>query len=303
MIKKWQELAFIVAGALVSVFVGLIFLDPKPWFWIIVFFILSTLLLFFGSINIDSLVLKITKYFRNKAKYLRIGILSDIPWDKAKKYYWLKYSPEEWKESILQINNKFFVDLIGVKNSFNKYNVIINPYGGLYPEDDLTNYSTLDKIFKYVKNGGVFLNCADMPGFWAYNPLLNKGINVSKQLDVLDSNGNLQPLNIVSKTPFNKKLNIIVFNIGDQALQYNSISEPSINNIKIYRTAFIESNINNLIHFSYNNRDYSPLFSIDYGEGQFIISLFWFDKNNSDALLNNLKNVILNKMFDLLKKT
>jgi hypothetical protein len=40
----------------------------------------------------------------------------------------------------------------------------------------------LDEIFNYVKEGGIFLNISDIPGYWAYNKLLERRLDDERQL-------------------------------------------------------------------------------------------------------------------------
>ncbi len=40
---------------------------------------------------------------------------------------------------------------------------------GYIQEDSLNKKTTLNKILEYVKEGGIFVNVADVPFFWAYN--------------------------------------------------------------------------------------------------------------------------------------
>jgi hypothetical protein len=59
--------------------------------------------------------------------------------------------PEEWKKLIedsakKERIKKIRVKLIKIKKTFDSYATIINPYGGIYPESDLENFVTMDKI-------------------------------------------------------------------------------------------------------------------------------------------------------------
>lgn len=47
-----------------------------------------------------------------------------------------------------------------------RYPMIINPFGELYPEEDVSNMTVLKSIMRYIKMGGVFVNIAGLPFFY-----------------------------------------------------------------------------------------------------------------------------------------
>ncbi len=49
------------------------------------------------------------------------------------------------------------------------FRAIVNPYGGVYPEIDVRNLRNFHEIVNYVVEGGVFVNIADIPLWWAYD--------------------------------------------------------------------------------------------------------------------------------------
>lgn len=51
-----------------------------------------------------------------------------------------------------------------------KYSLIINPYGSVYPEDDVQNLTVMKSVLHYVDHGGIFVNVADIPFFYPYDP-------------------------------------------------------------------------------------------------------------------------------------
>lgn len=51
-----------------------------------------------------------------------------------------------------------------------KYLLVLNPYGGVYPEHDLEQHSTFSAILEYARAGGIFVNVSDVPFFYAHSP-------------------------------------------------------------------------------------------------------------------------------------
>jgi hypothetical protein len=52
--------------------------------------------------------------------------------------------------------------------------IVINPFGELYPEADFNTNGTVIEIRKYVWEGGVFANVAGLPFWYRYNPSSGK---------------------------------------------------------------------------------------------------------------------------------
>src|SRR5690606_23086965 len=64
-------------------------------------------------------------------------------------------------------------------SSCNYYPIVINPYGGSYPEEDFESFASLDSIFEYVKNGGIFINIADIPFYYAHSGSHHRNIDTT----------------------------------------------------------------------------------------------------------------------------
>jgi hypothetical protein len=107
----------------------------------------------------------------------RIAVLNDLGWDPTDVGRISTYtgiSPEEWCKAIRKsLPEHVEIDLITARKNFDPYIMVLNPYGGVYPEYDVEHNGTLTKILDYVRAGGVFVNVADVPCFWAY-PLLER---------------------------------------------------------------------------------------------------------------------------------
>jgi len=75
----------------------------------------------------------------------------------------VKYSSRDWKNQLEK--NGLKVELIPVSEISKYYSMIINPFGGVYIEEDFSNKKTLNKIKNYIHEGGVFINVRDL-AFW-----------------------------------------------------------------------------------------------------------------------------------------
>jgi len=106
----------------------------------------------------------------------KIGIIEE---DGLEQRDW-KYTgffPIEWSN---RLSRNLDVELIPVEEISNKYAVILNPYGEIYPETDLQYMETLSKIKKYVESGGIFVNVAGCAFWWAWSRSARTPVRLAK---------------------------------------------------------------------------------------------------------------------------
>ena len=248
----------------------------------------------------------------------RVGILCDMEWEEQNHltHTGTNVTPEEWRKAIEtkagEENLNLKVKMLSVEANFAPYLVVLNPYGGVYPETDLKDFTTLSQIFTYVKNGGLFVNVADIPGFWAFNPLLKRklhatppiyGVTISeaeKKEDDFEAKeggrrGNeirVTEVRSFLRTPFVEKLGLRVidtegmdcFNWNIEfAAPYDKVAASKLT-MTVHRAVetefFGEPTVKALVKprieapFGKNTR-LTPLFLADFGEGRFLISLIF----------------------------
>jgi len=233
-----------------------------------------------------------------------IGILSDMGWDIKNEeiYTWTDFSPEDWQRAF-ESSPSTNVELTNVEKSFDRFGAILNPYGGVYPEIDLKNLSTLKKILNFVREGGVFINVADVPSYWAYDQNLRRKLDITSPIYVIKDNqiASIRPFEL---TPLIKELGLRVLNITLQQ-DLNQFSKSKVD-IVSRRIAVVESNLETSIPTkttppNLGNLETSALFTVKYGEGDFIFSLFFInDETHSqkakDIIKNAISKITLNKL-------
>lgn len=310
-IKK--NLALLFAGAFASVIGGLIFRPPVRDIYLGGLIAIVVILIFYGSGMISKICHSYHLWAR-RGNYLvtpKVGILNDMGWDLENKeiYSWTDISPKEWKKEIEKRAGedkiRIKVKLIDTKKNFDSYIVILNPYGGVYPERDLKNFETLNKIFNYVNEGGVFVNVADVPGYWAYNPLLKRRLDATPPIyGIGETPGgeiSLKPIRPFELTPFMEKLGLQVINaestelFGWKAEFKEKISEAikGIKEIKIHRAVVVERNVDPIMEPKrFGERNVTPLFFVSYGEGKFLISLIFESYNRDSKIKKALASII-----------
>lgn len=211
----------------------------------------------------------------------RIGVLTDNNWspNNPNTYTYTNMNPKMWLENRTVFPKNTEILKINRNTSFNDFNLIINPYGGVYPESDLSDFPTLKKIFDYVDNGGIFLNYGDIPGYWAYDPSLGKRVDTVDPIAFTTRNGStviVYQLKPFDNAPWLRRLNLKALNTDDDREQPNFTISVNGTDISIYahRIVHIRENIIPRAR-SYNTQwvDYTPIFHRKYGRGYFFISL------------------------------
>jgi len=301
MVNTCKQLALLFAGALVSVVGGLLIRPPFPETYLYILLVIVVILILYGSGAISKLWHSYNLWKRrgNKLVVPKVGILNDMGWasENAEVRTWTDISPEEWGKEIKKLARenklKIKVKLINTRKNFDSYIVILNPYGGVYPERDVKNSETLNKILNYVNERGLFVNIADVPGYWAYNLLLKRKLDATPPIYGIDMSSSdkisLIPVRPFELTPFMEKLGLRILNIEKNTNlcdwnvefedNFNRIMED-IDDIKVHRVVILERNVEAIIKpKKLGIYETTPLFFLNYGDGKFLISLVFFDNN------------------------
>lgn len=321
MINIWKSFALLMAGALASIIGGMLLQSPLP-ITVTLIFIGVFLILFLVGSGAVSVIWHNFNLWRRKGNKLftaKVGILNDIKWDKEYTQIssWTDISPEEWKKEIEKCAKESEVEikvkLINTRRNFDPYLAILNPYGGVYPEMDLKNFETLNKIFNYVNESGLFINVADVPGYWAYNPFLKRRLNATPAIyGISKILGGIFPTKEMpfELTPFMEKLGLRILNLQygelckwDVEIEniFGSLKE-NIDHITAYRAAIVERNIQPIIRpkkFS-QNEEMTPFFTVSYGEGKFLMLLLDMEKGIPENM--KMKKFLVKILIELVSK-
>jgi hypothetical protein len=78
---------------------------------------------------------------------------------------------DDWSRELKQQNSDWTVALASIEHALsNEVDMIVNPFGEAYPEEDLSLHTTFTRLRDYVHGGGVFVNIAGYPFWWKANP-------------------------------------------------------------------------------------------------------------------------------------
>jgi len=299
MVNTCKQLALLFAGALVSVVGAVLIRPPFPEKYLYILSVMVVILILYGAGAISKLWHSYNLWKRrgNKLVTPKVGILNDMGWETANAEIraWTDISPEEWRKEIEKLAReskvKIKVKLINTRKNFDSYIVILNPYGGVYPERDVKNFETLNKILNYVNERGLFVNIADIPGYYAYNSSLKRRLDTTPPIYGIDMRSSdkisLIPVRPFELTPFMEKLGLRILNIEKNTDpcdwnvefedNFNRIMED-IDDIKVHRVVILERNVEAIIKPKKPGTDETtPLFFLNYGDGKFLISLVFFD--------------------------
>ena len=191
------------------------------------------------------------------------------------------------------------VELLKTTNTFDHYSAIINPYGGAYPEVDLGRLRTLVKILRYVREGSLFVNVADIPTYWAFSPLLNRKIDNTPSTDIpINRDGNIEviPFRPFGRTPLMRELGLEGINTENGKIQqrFDSIWPSEHSTFNAARAVFIEKNVESCVPVvTVGNREASSMVRVKYGDGHVLLSLACIvDTSHNDTTKRLLRDAL-----------
>ena len=323
MFKRIMDLFKPVALVLVGVLSGIIInLLIQPLLYNaclnIVLIIIIVCLILYGT-GIFSLIWYRLKLWWRKGKMsgvIKVGILSDMGWEQEDNqiHSWTDIRPEEWKKEIEKLSRDskviIKVKLINVEEDFDSYVAILNPYGGVYPEYNLKNFETLNKIFNYVNEGGLFVNVADIPGYWAYNPKLRRRLTATPPIygveRLQDGRMSINALISFVLAPFMKELGLNV--IDTKGLRFDSWDiefenkfnefNEGVDRLIVYRAVVVEKNVETIIKPKNVTGigEMTPFCFVNYGEGRFLMLLLVMEEKFSENM--KMKEVLVKILID-----
>lgn len=272
--QKFKEVSFLIAGALV----GIIFIPYENkislFLPLIVGCIIFLILFGIGLFEWIFFVWIFLKRAANKEKQ-KICIFAPYEIDSDTSSY-VSISLRQLSEKLKA--NKINFSINKSESSFLKYPVVINPYGGSYPEKDVSTFRSLTHIFSYVCNGGIYVNIADIPFYYAFDQSLRR------RIDTTPLAGDFSQLRSFLQTILTKKLHCFVFGLKDGDDFNNGIT----------RVISLSNNSKNFFNkkISINGEDCSPVLAIPYGKGYFIFSTIQIKKENINQFIDLIKKVL-----------
>jgi len=310
-----RSLALLFAGTLLGLIPSALVLAIRfevEALLVVVLVLCAVVLLFYGVGTLQDVAHE--RRLRNRWKTpVKIGILNDMEWDAGdpETHAWTDVPPMEWRSAIQSCASSQGLDaeieLANVRSRFDSYVALVNPYGGVYPEEDLKEFATLSKITRFVQEGGLFVNIADVPSYWAYNPHMHRKLDIAQTVygEVQESSAvrifHYKPFELV---PLVKQLGLRVIGTAPKSSNLEKIlGRPA--NVTFRRAAIVDPNVTACVEpqkLPYLNgapHDMVPIFTVQYGEGDFLISLVWItDEAHDEDARRAIKNAICRATVD-----
>lgn len=270
-----REISFIISGSLISL-LFIPFEEKVGKYSIhIITLILFFLLLGMGLFEWPYKLYQVIRKFINvKRKTIAIFAPYNITMQNSS---WLEISYDDISK--LFKNKGLRYKRERKESVYDFYKIIVNPYGGTYPENNISNLRSLDRIFSFVRNGGVYINIADIPFYYAYDS------NLRRRVDTTPLSGGLSSTRSFLETLLVKRLHIFTFrHIGENNKDMRIISLTD-NSKNLYIKAY---------KINYDGKEYkcSPFLAIPYGKGYFVFSTFPIKQSNKEKLLEIIRSAL-----------
>jgi len=305
-----RSLALLLAGAATGI-LGSVLVGQFGFSWLLVSLLLVVFvgLVVFGTRADLAIVHRY--HLRARRKRPKIGILNDIEWspETQKISTSTDISPSEWQREIEKQARdkgmKLRVELMRTRSNFDPYAVVVNPYGGTYPERDLVSFQTLNSIFQYVQEGGLFVNVADIPGYWAYHPVLRKRTETAPPVWDVVAQDVVRPVRPFTVVPWMQRLGLSVSNVEAVFREpvdfvfdtgFQSVTGSKIPGVRLHRVAIVEENMEavhkvTMADLAGQHKDLASIFWVLYSEGSFLISLVSLS-GQSESVKEELRKVL-----------
>jgi len=301
-----KSFAAVIAATILSL-IGprVVAAEKMPWsIWLLYLILAFFLLLYSFDILTKGWEQLVLFKRKNFCWHKKVGIIFSAPKlpSSAIPRVWTNVAPECWgaliKEAAKAENKRIRIKLINAKSSFSSFHVIINPYGGNFPEINFNEYTVYNKLLDYIKKGGFFVNVADIPTYFSFNILLGK--LVDRTPAVYDVYGRFT--RNFRQTPLLEELSLSALMIEREKSIYKLDDRYFANqkkdiSLRLSRGVIIENNIDSVtLPIKIDSYEVSPLFFCNYGNGICLISMSWLDRGKYDK--NNPNNNCIDYSFD-----
>lgn len=83
-------------------------------------------------------------------------------------------TPTDWRSSFSSLGWSVSIAPVSSIENGDVPELILNPFGEVYPEEDFVSSKTINQIREYVWNGSVYINVAGIPFWYRYDPRSGK---------------------------------------------------------------------------------------------------------------------------------
>ncbi len=305
-----RTLAVLVGGSLLSV-VGAEVAHNLPNYWLraMIFAVAAALLILWGFGAISQFTAFVRQSIRdNRLRSPVIGILTGLDGGEAGEIQgvWTDVPPDQWVEEIRKASSsrqsKVRTRLISAGCINDSYTAIVNPFGGTYPESSFDGYPVYERLLKYIARGGIFVNVADLPTYFAHNPRLGRSIDRTPAIYTTSG----QPVRPFCRVPLLEEIAVETMNcesVTPTQMTFPLDSRfttcgPLQNSVILTRVARVPAHENFqpiLGPLPLNGENVSPMWICKYGNGRILASLSFLSGKcaSNRTLMPLLANVLV----------
>jgi hypothetical protein len=286
-----NRLFLLVAGAAAGVTGGLLVREPFP---LISAIIAGATFLAFCSLGFAipaALYDALTLWRRDSrcGRSISIGVLADLGTETIdiSNSSWAPTTPKQWLGLATKVTTrhpKVHATFVKSDAYLLRYHWVLNPYGGVIPEENTATRPTFKALMDYVAGGGAFANIGDLPTYWMFDPRL--GTKIDATPIVYGAIGAGRPF---IETPLVKLLALTPINLENRdraKWEYAGNDGLGVSNAMAAkfvseRAVVVEKNVYPIVRIKVpeSESDVTPFFWIPYGKGGFLICMYWFGRD------------------------
>lgn len=270
--SAFKQSLLVIAGSIIGVF-AVDYQNTLLSHWRIIILVVL-ILIFVGSGLLDSLGIVFISVSRKiNTKLKRYALLAPYEIADGQTSSWVNLLISD----ICTVYNEEKIRILKIKStkSLLKYPIVINPYGGSYPEENFDKLESFNLILDFVRRGGVFVNIADIPFYYAYSEIHERNI------DTTPFAGSFQLERSFFETLITQKLAVFVLGLEDKRFteaQRVFVLNQSTKNL--FRSTIADKGIG----------DRSPYIALSYGLGYFVFSTIAVNEHNKSQLAKIVKD-------------
>jgi len=133
--------------------------------------------------------IEMRKRWKQKVKLAVLnGYVAETNEQKCSTYPYTNNNPDFWKVKFQRLNatqDIYEIKEINAEEISEEFAIVVNPFGEAYPEIDMKNKAVFYIIKNYIEDGGVYVNTAGFPFFYAWNVKEGKEHPVSDEKVIL----------------------------------------------------------------------------------------------------------------------
>jgi len=115
-----------------------------------------------------------SRRYRNPSVLILDGTVSGDPKEVPAAPVHSDRLPTDWKAALSQEGWQVEIGPVSLLEGLSQPDIVINPFGEVYPESDFSSNPVAALLRKYVWDGGIYVNTAGIPFWYRFDPRTNR---------------------------------------------------------------------------------------------------------------------------------